>query len=126
MRRPRKTGAGDCLTLRPVPRFLTWTMGELNEEHTLFPTQQAANDHLGRIEPSANVAYRLSRSGMGDALVLSIQTTLSCYENPQTWWRDLIARRRVLTPSLRSKLANNINEYRHRGPQNGRENVRAR
>ena len=69
MHRPRKTGAGDCLTLRPVPRFLTCTIGEHDKEHTLFPTQEAPHDDLGRIEPSANVAYRLSRSGDGRCAV---------------------------------------------------------
>ena len=38
-------------------------------QHTIFPTQEAANDHLASIEPSANVAYRLSRSGDGRCVV---------------------------------------------------------
>ena len=38
-------------------------------KHTIFPTQEAANDHLARIKPSTDVAYRLSRSGDGRCVV---------------------------------------------------------
>lgn len=38
-------------------------------QHTIFPTQEAANDHLAAIEPSADIAYRLSRSGDGRCVV---------------------------------------------------------
>ena len=37
--------------------------------HTIFPTQEAANNHLASIAPSAHVAYRLSRSGDGKCVV---------------------------------------------------------
>ncbi|WP_088360655.1 MULTISPECIES: hypothetical protein [Rhodomicrobium] len=38
-------------------------------QHTIFPTQEAANDFLAAIEPGADVAYRLSRSGDGRCVV---------------------------------------------------------
>jgi hypothetical protein len=37
--------------------------------HTIFPTQEAANDHLTGIEPAADVAYRLARSGDGKCVI---------------------------------------------------------
>ena len=37
--------------------------------HTIFPTQEAANDHLAGIEPAMDVAYRLSRSGDGKCVI---------------------------------------------------------
>lgn len=38
-------------------------------QHTIFPTQDAANDFLASVEPSTDVAYRLSRSGDGKCVV---------------------------------------------------------
>jgi hypothetical protein len=38
-------------------------------KHTIFPTQEAANEHLAGIEPAADVAYRLSRSGDGKCVI---------------------------------------------------------
>lgn len=38
-------------------------------QHTIFPTHEAANDHLASIEPSTDVAYRLSRSSDGRCVV---------------------------------------------------------
>lgn len=37
--------------------------------HTIFPTPEAANDHLAGIEPRADVAYRLTRSGDGKCVI---------------------------------------------------------
>jgi Mg2+/Co2+ transporter CorC len=37
--------------------------------HTIFPTLEAANDHLAGIEPAVDVAYRLSRSGDGKCVI---------------------------------------------------------
>jgi len=37
--------------------------------HTIFPSQDAANEHLSGIEPAADVAYRLSRSGDGKCVI---------------------------------------------------------
>ena len=37
--------------------------------HMIFPTQEAANDHLASIEPAMDVAYRLSRSGDGKCVI---------------------------------------------------------
>ena len=37
--------------------------------HTIFPTQEAANDHLAGIEPAPDLAYRLSRSGDGKCVI---------------------------------------------------------
>lgn len=39
------------------------------QRHTIFPTQEAANNHLASIAPSADVAYRLSRAGDGKCVV---------------------------------------------------------
>jgi hypothetical protein len=41
----------------------------LEPQHTIFPTQEAANDYLANVEASADVAYRLSRSGDGKCVV---------------------------------------------------------
>ena len=38
-------------------------------QHTIFPAQEAANEHLASIKPSDDVAYRLSRSGDGKCVV---------------------------------------------------------
>ena len=38
-------------------------------KHTIFPTQEAANELLASIKPSDDVAYRLSRSGDGKCVV---------------------------------------------------------
>jgi hypothetical protein len=38
-------------------------------QHTIFPTQEAANDHLASIKPATDIAYRLSRSGDGKCVV---------------------------------------------------------
>ncbi len=43
--------------------------------HTIFSTQEAANDHLAGIEPSADIAYRLSRSGDGRCVVQVFRLT---------------------------------------------------
>ena len=37
--------------------------------HTIFPSREPANDHLAGIEPAADVANRLSRSGDGKCVV---------------------------------------------------------
>jgi hypothetical protein len=38
-------------------------------QHTIFPTQEAANDHLASIKPATDIAYRLSRSGDGKCVI---------------------------------------------------------
>ena len=38
-------------------------------KHAIFPTQEAANDHLASIAPAMDVAYRLSRSGDGRCVI---------------------------------------------------------
>ena len=38
-------------------------------KHTIFPAQEAANDHLAGIAPAADVAYRLSRSSDGKCVI---------------------------------------------------------
>ena len=38
-------------------------------QHTIFPTRDAASEHMASILPSADVAYRLSRSGDGKCVV---------------------------------------------------------
>jgi hypothetical protein len=34
-------------------------------EHTLFPSEESAENHLAKIKPCGHVAYRLARSGDG-------------------------------------------------------------
>lgn len=38
-------------------------------KHTIFPTQEAANDHIATLTLATDVAYRLSRSGDGKCVV---------------------------------------------------------
>ena len=38
-------------------------------QHTIFPSTDAANEHLASIKPSDDLAYRLSRSGDGKCVV---------------------------------------------------------
>jgi hypothetical protein len=38
-------------------------------QHTIFPSTEAADEHLAGIESSKDVAYRLSRSGDGKCVV---------------------------------------------------------
>jgi hypothetical protein len=56
--------------LHDAVEALTKAEGEsASPRHTIFPTQDAANGHLAGIEPSDDVAYRLSRSGDGKCVV---------------------------------------------------------
>ena len=62
--------------LHDAVEALAKTEGEPTaSKHTIFPSTDAANAHLAGIEPAADVAYRLSRSGDGKCVVQVFKLT---------------------------------------------------